>query len=95
MRQTAEGTVLTVFVVPRSSRAKIEVDTGEADLRIKVTAPPVEGAANQAVVALLADFLRLPQRYIKVVAGCKSRHKSVLIQGARRETISSLINRVI
>jgi hypothetical protein len=52
-------------------------------LRIKVTAPPVDAAANEALLRLLADYLDCPRSAVQLVRGHTSRHKTVLISGLK------------
>lgn len=65
---------ITVRVIPRSSREKIDV-TPDGQIRVYVTAPPVDGEANAAVVALVADRLGCAKRDVQVVRGQTSRDK--------------------
>ncbi len=75
------GAALPVKVVPRASKNEI-VGVGEdGTLRIRVTAPPVEGAANEAVVALLAEVLGIAKSNIDIVAGLTGTSKLVSIIG--------------
>ncbi|HKB47859.1 MAG TPA: DUF167 domain-containing protein [Ktedonobacterales bacterium] len=76
----AEGTLrVTVRVVPRASRDEL---AREGDLlRARLTAPPVEGAANAALVALLSERLRIPKRAVTVTRGARSREKLLAIAG--------------
>jgi len=74
--RTAQGIRLRVRVQPRSSRDGV-VGRYENALKIRVTAPPVEGAANEAVVQVLATWLRVPKRSISVVRGRRGREKIV------------------
>ena len=76
----AEGVLLAVRVQPRASRD--EVTGWQADvLRVRVTAPPVEGAANRAVEALLARALGVAPSGVRVVRGERGRDKFVKIAG--------------
>ncbi len=75
------GAALPVKVVPRASRNEIVGIGTDGALKIRVTAPPVEGAANEAVIALLADALGLPKSNIDIVAGMTSTTKLVSILG--------------
>ena len=68
---------LDIKVTPRASRAGAEFRDGQTVVR--VTAPPVEGAANDAVRETLADALDLPRRAVQIVAGQKGRRKIVEI----------------
>ena len=71
---------LSVRLTPRASRDQIAGFEGET-LRVRVTAPPVEGRANRALVRLLAKRLGLPRGAVRVVAGQTSRSKVVAIDG--------------
>lgn len=72
--------VLRVRVIPRSPRSRVDGMRGDAVL-IRLAAPPVEGAANDALVAFLSETLRLPRRNIRIVSGETSRDKAVAIAG--------------
>ena len=73
---------LSVRVQPRASRDEV-LDVGaDGALRVRVCAPPVEGAANERLVALIAKRLRVPKSNVVVVAGGTSRNKVVEVRGA-------------
>jgi len=80
-----------VRVIPRSSKNLIEWEEG--GLKVHVTAPPVDGAANEALVALLAQCLTVHKRDIQIVRGTSGRNKIVEITGISAETIEKLIKR--
>ena len=71
---------LSVRLTPRASREEIAGFEGET-LRVRVTAPPVEGRANRALVRLLAKRLGVPRGAVRVVTGQTSRSKVVAIAG--------------
>jgi hypothetical protein len=73
-------TVLTIRVVPGSSVNKIVASEGGI-LRVKLTAPAVEGRANEALIAFLAKRLRVPKGKVTIVSGPFSRVKRVRIEG--------------
>jgi uncharacterized protein (TIGR00251 family) len=73
-------TVLTIRVVPGSSTNKVVASEGGA-LRVKITAPAVEGRANQALIAFLAKRLRVPKGKVTIVSGPFSRIKRVKVEG--------------
>lgn len=75
-----EGAYLALKVQPRASKNAIGEVLGD-ELRVKVTAPPVDSAANEAVMELLAKTLACPRGAIRIVRGQTSRHKQVLITG--------------
>jgi len=81
--------VFHVRVKPRASREAIE---GERDgaLIVRLTAPPAEGEANEALVRLLAARLHVPKSAVRIVAGERSRHKRIGVRGASAGEIQSL-----
>jgi uncharacterized protein (TIGR00251 family) len=72
--------VLTIRVVPGSSTNKVVALEGGI-LRVKITAPAVEGKANQALIAFVAKRLRVPKGKVTIVSGPFSRVKRVRIEG--------------
>lgn len=80
----------TVRVQPRSSRLGI-VGLHGTSLKICVHAPPVDGAANDEVIDVLADALKIPRRDIRIVSGEASRNKVVEVSGVNSATIRSFI----
>ncbi len=70
---------ISVRVIPRSSRNSIEWSPG--GLRVRLTAPPVDGTANDALVSLLAECLGIAKRDISIVHGITSRQKIVEVSG--------------
>ena len=71
---------MNVHVLPRARKTEI---SGERDgaLVVRVAAPPVEGAANEALITFFADALGVPRRAIQIVSGQRSRQKRVVIAG--------------
>ncbi len=80
------GVTFAVRVVPRSSRNQIVGVEGGA-LKIKLTAPPVEGAANAALIEFIADWLGVRRSAVSIVGGDKARNKRVRVSGVRREQV--------
>lgn len=77
---TAAGSRVDLRVIPRSSKTAID-GVRDGRLLVRVTAPPVDSAANDAVVAALAAALDLPRRDIRIVSGPTGRNKTVEITG--------------
>ncbi len=80
---------INVRVIPRSSKNAIEWEEGALKVRLK--APPVDGAANEALLALLSERLGLPKRDIHIVHGATGRHKTVEITGMTAEALEQKI----
>lgn len=79
-RATSSGVRFPVTVQPRAARSEIVGEHGDA-LKIRITAAPVEGAANQELVRLLAKRLRIPASAVRVASGETGRRKIIDIEG--------------
>ena len=86
LRSAPEGVVLSIKLQPRASRNEIGEAAGN-ELRIKVTAPPVDSAANEALLRMLAEFLECPRSQIELMRGHTSRHKVVKLHGLEAQTV--------
>ena len=86
LRAQSDGVLLSVKLQPRASANEIGEALG-AELRIKVTAPPVEAAANEALLKLLAQQLHCPRNRVDIVRGHTSRHKTVKLYGLAAEDV--------
>jgi uncharacterized protein len=91
LRVQADGILLAVKLQPRASANEVGDALG-AELRIRVTAPPVDAAANEALVRLLAERLDCPRRQIELVRGPTSRHKVLKLFGLEPEAVASKLN---
>jgi uncharacterized protein len=85
----AGGVRFDVRVQPRASRSEI-VGEQEGALRVRIAAPPVDGAANEALIELLAKALRVAKRDVKIVQGAASRRKVVEVDGVTPEQVLAL-----
>ena len=85
-RAASPQATLSVHVQPRASRNAVAGWVGEA-LKIRLTSPPVEGAANAACLACLADLLDLPQSQLEILKGDRSRHKVIRITGLTKDEV--------
>lgn len=79
-RHTSEGVLLSVHVQPRAARTECVGLHGDA-VKIRVAAPPVEGAANEAVVRFVAEVMGLPLRDVVMQSGETGRQKHILLRG--------------
>ena len=82
--------IVDVQVVPRASRAAVGPLVGER-LRVAVTSPPVEGAANSAVIDALASAFGVRRSAIEILRGERGRRKTVRIGGATRAALEKLL----
>ncbi len=86
LRPQPDGTLLFVKLQPRASANEIGEPLGD-ELRIKVTAPPVDAAANEALIKLLAEKLDCARGRVELMRGHKSRHKIVKLHGFAVEEV--------
>lgn len=80
IRGTPTGVEISVRVIPRARRSELAGER-HGELLIRLAAPPVDGAANQALIAFLSEQLDCPQRTIALVGGQASRSKRLTIEG--------------
>ena len=90
IKETPDGVTFSVRVLPRSSRNEIVGET-EGVLKIKLTAPPVEGAANKALVEFLSGKLKVAKSRITILTGQSGRSKTVNVSGIGPDEIASLL----
>ncbi len=77
---TSGGCVISIRVIPRARRSELAGER-ESSLLIRLAAPPVEGAANDALIAFLSELLDAPKRAVTIVSGERAREKRVRIAG--------------
>ena len=90
LSDTPTGAVLNLRIVPRAAKNAIQGEHGDA-LKIRLCAPPVDGAANAALMDFLAETFSLPRARVQLLAGQTSRHKRVLLAGVPASAIQSSI----
>lgn len=81
LRPTPAGVELHLLVQPRASRDQLAGVQG-AELKVRLAAPPVDGAANAACCAFFAKLCSLPKSRVILIGGESSRHKRLLLAGA-------------
>ncbi|MEM9491005.1 MAG: DUF167 family protein [Myxococcota bacterium] len=90
IRPGKDGVLIDLLVQPRAARVRIGPRRGDR-LKLAVTAPPVDGKANAAVVAALAAVLDLPRRDLEVISGHSSRRKTVLVRGQSPDRVAAAL----
>lgn len=80
IQQTPTGVSIRIYVAPQSSANKV-VGVHNGAIKVALTAPPVEGAANKALVEFLAKLLGVPRSGVGIIAGETSRQKIVQVRG--------------
>jgi hypothetical protein len=92
LREQADAVLVAVKVQPRASANEIGQALGN-ELRVKVTAPPVDDAANEAVARLLAEALDCPRSRVELARGRTSRHKVIRVWGVSAEAVAARLGR--
>jgi uncharacterized protein (TIGR00251 family) len=77
---------IRVKVNPRSGKDQL-LDLRSETIRVKLTAPPVEGEANRALIKCIARLCRVPKADVELISGEKSRQKTILIRGLEMDVV--------
>ncbi|HEY6872192.1 MAG TPA: DUF167 domain-containing protein [Geobacteraceae bacterium] len=88
--ETGDGVTFTVHVQPRASRNELCGLQGD-ELKLRLTSPPVEDAANKLCVEFLAKQLGVAKSNVAIIAGAKSRHKTIRVAGITRDRVLALL----
>jgi uncharacterized protein len=91
VQDTKAGAVLTVHIQPKSSTTECVGLHGNA-IKIRVAAPPVDGAANDKLIRFLARQLSTPVTSVQIQSGASGRHKRVLVKGATAQLVMARLN---
>ena len=89
IRESAHGLTIEIKVIPRSKKSAA-VWNGSI-LKLKITAPPVDGKANEAVIKTLAEILDIPMRDIEIIRGEKNTHKTISMKNITQNDLESLL----
>ena len=88
--ETAKGLEIRIHAQPRARRTGL-AGIHDGALKIKVAAPPVDDAANCAIVVFFAALLGLPKSRVRIAAGLKSRNKTLRIEGVSADMFVSAL----
>jgi uncharacterized protein (TIGR00251 family) len=94
VRDTAQGATFSVKVHPRARKNAIAGEAGEA-LKLALTAPPVEGKANDACVTFLAETLRVSRSSVTILAGETGRQKVIRVSGMSAEQLRKRLGELL
>lgn len=94
MEQTKKGIQFKIKVQPRASKNEITGLQGDA-LKIRLTAPPVDGEANEACIKFLAGYFKVPRKQVSIISGLTSQHKLIEIEGLTQETLIKSLGEIL
>ena len=86
----AHGSVLSVVVAPRAGKSSIERLADDA-IQVRIAAPPVDGAANAALLRFLADRLDVPSSRLEIIAGASSRRKRIAVRDLTADELETCL----
>ena len=88
--ESPDGVLFAVHVQPRASRNEICGVQGD-EIKLRLTAPPVEDAANRLCIEYIAKLLGIAKSRVSIASGAKSRHKTIKVTGIAGENVLSLL----
>ena len=94
VRQESAGVVLLLWIQPRASKNEL-VEVRDGALKVRLTSPPVEGAANDLCREYFAKLLGVPRGDVLLAAGERCRHKRLLIRGCAVDEVRKRIETII
>jgi hypothetical protein len=90
LTEASDGVVLALHCQPGAKTSRV-VGLHDERLKIQLQAPPLENRANEALVAWLAEHLKVSRKQIEILSGQTSRQKRVLVRGATTEQVQRLL----
>jgi len=90
-----KGAAITVKVMPRAHKTEVAGLMADGTIKIRVAAPPVDGAANQALIEFLAQVLGLPRNQVDIIAGETTERKLISLVGISPEAVNAVFDRLI
>jgi uncharacterized protein (TIGR00251 family) len=87
----SRGAAFAVKIVPKATKTEIVGIQEDGTIKIRLMAPPVEGQANEELIAFLADFLKVSPQDIEIVAGHDSRKKLISVLNVRAQDVERLL----
>jgi len=94
VHENAKGVSFAVKVQPRARKNAVTGAVGDA-LKLALTAPPVEGRANQAVIEFLAEVLEIPRSSVTIANGAIGRNKVIRIGGVSRQVLQQRLTEIL
>jgi len=94
LKESKSGITFSIKVHPRAKKNAITGTVSDA-LKLALTAPPVEGRANEAVIDFFAKLLRLPRASITIAAGQSSRNKLISVSGMSVQSLHQILEKLL
>ncbi|NUN14026.1 MAG: YggU family protein [Myxococcales bacterium] len=91
IRQGVHGCIIEVYVSPRASKSRVIGRHGDR-LKVQIAAPPVDGKANDALVALVANWLSVPKSSVTILSGSTGKQKTIEVLDVKSQHVQQLID---
>jgi uncharacterized protein (TIGR00251 family) len=89
------GSAIAVRLIPRAKRDEVSEIQADGTVKIRITAPPIEGKANKALIRFLAELLDIPEGKIQIIAGGGGRNKLVSIDDLGVDEVNEKLSQAI
>jgi uncharacterized protein len=89
------GAAISVKVIPRAKKTALAGVMDDGTIKIKVAAPPVDGAANKALIEFLAEALAIPKAQVDIVAGESSERKLISLVGISPDKVDTILRGLV
>lgn len=90
LKETKDGIILNLKISPNASKNCFVFE--ETGLKVKITAQPIDGKANKALIEFLSKQFKVPKTYFEIIKGETSKDKTILIKNINEEKISFIKN---
>jgi len=88
LKEVKDGILLNIRISPNASKCEFIKNGGE--LKVKITAPPVDGKANKCLIEFLSKSFKVPKSYIEIVKGETSKDKTILFSHVSEESLAKI-----
>lgn len=95
LEQDKHGILIRLYIQPRASKNEIVGIHGGTALKIRLTSPPVDGAANSACIEFLANILGIRKSHVEILSGQKSRIKQIKLSGISLQETENLLKSIL
>lgn len=90
LRESEKGVEIALFVAPRASRSRV-VGPHDGRLKVQIAAPPVDGAANDAIITLFRRLLGVPKSDIEIGSGATGKRKLLCVTGINAQQVVEVV----
>lgn len=90
LKETKDGIILTLRISPNAS--KNEIIKENEGIKVKITAQPIDGKANKALIEFLSKQFKIPKSYFEIIRGETSKDKTILIKNTEMDYLLNIVN---